>query len=71
MRLIESFYGMLENLKKRWSNLDDNFMDGFASGKTYHSACQRAGLGFPPAKFTTNRSEQTNRSIQEFVKKEC
>ena len=32
---------------------------------------QRAGLGFPPERFTTNRSEQANRSIQEFVRKEC
>ena len=31
---------------------------------------QRAGLGFPPERFTTNRSEQTNRSIQEFIKSE-
>ena len=31
---------------------------------------QRAGLGSPPDRFTTNRSEQTNRSIQEFVKSE-
>ena len=32
---------------------------------------QRAGLEFPPERLTTNRSEQTNRSIQEFVRKEC
>jgi hypothetical protein len=31
---------------------------------------QRAGLGCPPERFTTNRSEQTNRQIQEFVKKD-
>ena len=29
---------------------------------------QRAGLGPPPNRFTTNWSEQTNRLIQEFVK---
>ena len=32
---------------------------------------QRAGLGSSPDRFTTNRSEQTNRCIQEFVKSEC
>ena len=32
---------------------------------------QRAGLGFPPEKFTTNRSERTNGVLQDCVKLEC
>ena len=32
---------------------------------------QRAGLGCPPDKFTTNRSERTNGVLQSCVKHEC
>ena len=32
---------------------------------------QRAGLGCPPERFTTNRSERTNGVIQDFIKREC
>ena len=77
----KSFDAMLESLKERWSNFDEKggqFYEWFCKQKRssfLQSAIapvrQRAGLGFPPEKFTTNRSEQTNRSIQEFVKKEC
>ena len=38
---------------------------------SYKSSATRAGLGYPPEKFTTNRSKQTNRVIQEFVQQEC
>ena len=31
---------------------------------------QRAGLGCPPEKFTTNRSEATNNVLQDFVSRE-
>ena len=45
------------------------------SSSLLHSAIapvrQRASLVFPPERSTTNRSEQTNRSIQEFVRNEC
>ena len=76
----KSFDAMLESLKERWSNFDKvgQFYEWFCKQKRLsflQSAIapvrQRARLGFPPEKFTTNRSEQTNRSIQEFVKKEC
>jgi hypothetical protein len=32
---------------------------------------QLAGLGCPPEKFNTNRSERTNGVIQDYVKREC
>ena len=72
---------MLESLKERWSNFDEKgrqFYEWFCQQKSssfLHSAiapvCQRTGLGFPSKRFTTNCSEQTNRSIQKFVRKEC
>ena len=49
-----------------------------ASKKTEEFICnvispvhQRAGLGCPPDKFTTNRSERTNGVLQDCVKREC
>jgi dimeric dUTPase (all-alpha-NTP-PPase superfamily) len=77
----ESFLAMLESLKEQWSKFNEKggqFHEWFCKQKRssfLHSAIapvrQRVGLGLPPEKFTTNRSEQTNRSIQEFVRKEC
>ena len=76
----EKFLNMLHNLKEKWSALHRNgetFHCWFMANKSEEfqmsvikSVRERAGLGCPPERFTTNRSEQTNRSIQEFVKKE-
>ena len=77
----QQFEIMLNNLKAKWSKLHDNgeaFHEWFCSAKaeefmTSAIQCvrQRAGLGCPAERFTTNRSEQTNRLIQEFVKNDC
>lgn len=77
----ESFDTMLVNLKQRWSTWNCNgeeFHKWFMERKrllflnsVISPVRQRAGLGCPPERFTTNRSEQTNRIIQEFVHKEC
>ena len=73
--------GLLQSLETKWSELHENgevFYAWFCNNKAREfvaSAIQcireRAGLGCPPERFTTNRSEQTNRLIQEYVKKEC
>ena len=72
---------MLNNLKAKWSKLHDNgeaFDEWFCSAKAEEfmssaTQCvrQRAGLGCPAERFTTNRSEQSNRLIKEFVKNDC
>ena len=76
----QQFVNMLDNVKERWSNKHDNgaaFYDWFCTRKAkefldsaIQSVRQRAGLGCPPERFTTNKSEQTNRVIQEFVRNE-
>ena len=76
----EKFLNMLHNLKEKWSALHSNreaFHCWFMANKSEEfvtsvikSVRERAGLGCPPERFTTNRSEQTNWSIQGFVKKE-
>lgn len=76
----DKFQNMLHNLKEKWSVLHKNgteFHTWFEDKKGKEFAMsvispvrQRAGLGCPPERFTTNRSEQTNRMIQEFVKKD-
>lgn len=76
----ESFDAMLVSLDERWSAQHANgkeFHKWFSQRKRplfVNSAIapvrQRAGLGHPPEKFTTNRSEQTNRAIQEFARQE-
>ena len=77
----EDFDNLLEVLKERWSNAHDNgtaFHDWFVEHKAREfvecvisSVRQRAGLGCPPERFITNRSERTNGVIQQFVKEEC
>lgn len=77
---VESFDAMLANLDQRWSSMHTNGADFFAwfqskkrrdfINSVISPVRQRAGLGFPPERFTTNRSEQTNRSIQEFIESE-
>ncbi|CAB4023524.1 Hypothetical predicted protein [Paramuricea clavata] len=66
----EDFDAMLTNLEERWSALDANgkvFFQWFNSKKrneflnsVISPVRQRAGLGCPPERFTTNCSEQTN-----------
>ena len=79
-RSDEAFDAMLGNLEERWSSIHAKgkaFFTWFQTRKrkeflnsVIRPVRQRAGLGSPPDRFTTNRSEQTNRSIQEFVKSE-
>ena len=76
----DKFQNMLHNLKEKWSMLHKNgaeFHKWFEDKKGKEFAMsvispvrQRAGLGCPPERFTTNRSEHTNRMIQEFMKKD-
>ena len=77
----EEFENLLKCLKQRWSDAHSNgsyFYDWFIEQKARQflesvisPVRQRAGLGCPPERFTTNRSERTNGVIQEFVKREC
>ena len=76
----EKFDNMLTNLKKRWSACHGNglqFYEWFCEYKreefltsAINPVGQRAGLGCPPERLTTNRSEQTNHLLQEFVRAE-
>ena len=77
----EEFIGMLESLEEKWSSLHQNgkaFHSWFGLKKkeefirsVISPVRQRAGLGCPPEKFTTNRSERTNGVFQDCVKREC
>ena len=77
----DEFIGLLESLEGKWSSLHPNgkaFHSWFRLKKTEEfirsvisPVRQRAGLGCPPAKFTTNRSERTNGVLQDCVKREC
>ena len=77
----EEFTLMLDSVLEKWSILHPNaehFHSWFKSNKAKQfsesmisSVRQRAGLGCPPEKFTTNRSERTNGVIQDFIKREC
>ena len=77
----EEFTVMLDSVLEKWSVLHPNaehFHSWFKSNKTKQfsesmisSVQQRAGLGCPPKKFTTNHSEGTNDVIQDFKKREC
>ena len=59
-------------------NLCEEFYDGFNDNKTdafvnsvISPVRKLAGLGCPPEKFTTNRSERANGIMQDYVKREC
>lgn len=77
----EEFDSMLNLLKQKWSNAHNNgavFHEWFIANKAVSflqsvisPVRQRAGLGCPPERFTTNRSERTNGVIQEFIQQEC
>ena len=72
----ENFFGLFESLEEKWSSLHSNgslpLVTWFGSKNTKNSrrVRQRAGLGFPPDKFTTNRSERTNSVLQDCVNAE-
>ena len=77
----EEFIGMLKSLEEKWSSLHQNgkaFHSWFGLNKkedfirsVISPVCQRAGLGCPPEKFTTNRSERTNGVLQDCIKRDC
>ena len=75
------FIGLLGSLEDKWTAAHANgkaFHSWFSEKKSedfirsvIRPVRQRAGLGCPPAKFTTNRSERTNGVLQDFVKRNC
>jgi hypothetical protein len=77
----EEFFVMLDSALAKWADLHPNGEEFHAWFKTnkakefaesvVSSVRQRAGLGCPPEKFTTNRSERTNGIIQDFIKRDC
>ena len=74
------FVKQLGQLEEPWSALHDNGRNFFNWFRDHKSddfvSCvispvrQRAGLGCPPERFTTNRSETTNNVLQDFVSRE-
>ena len=77
----EDFFSKLSILKSKWVKMHDgcnDFYDWFNLNKAsefvnsvINPVRKLAGLGCPPEKFNTNRSERTNGIIQDFVKREC
>ena len=75
----ESFSKQMDVVKEKWSKCHVNglkFFQWFVKNKAKKMinhviapVRQRAGLGCPPSKFTTNRSERTNGVIQDFIKR--
>ena len=76
----ESFTEQLEVIGKKWvSSYDkgEQFLEWFKENKrakflksVVASVRERAGLGNPPAQFTTNRCERSNGLIQDFLRRE-
>ena len=75
----ENFFGLFESLEEKWSSLHSNRSLPLLVWLEKHEEFirsvispirQRAGLGFPPDKFTTNRSERTNSVLQDCVNAE-
>ena len=74
----ESFRKQMEMVKENWSKCHlygPKFFQWFVKNKEKKMlnhvivpVRQRAGLGCPPSKFTTNRSERTNGVIQDFIR---
>ena len=74
-----NFIGLFESLEEKWSSLHSNGSLPLLVWLEKHEEFirsvispirQRAGLGFPPDKFTTNRSERTNSVLQDCVNAE-
>ena len=80
-RSKEEFDSFMRSLKGKWQNAHvsgNGFYRWFLQNKAeefikcvIRPVRERAGLGSPPERFTTNRSERTNGVIQEFVSQEC
>ena len=75
----ENFFGLFESLEEKWSSLHSNGSLPLLVWLEKHEEFirsvispirQRAGLGFPPDKFTTNRSERTNSVLQDCMNAE-
>ena len=75
----ENLFGLFESLEEKWSSLHSNRSLPLLVWLEKHEEFirsvvspirQRAGLGFPPDKFTTNRSERTNSVLQDCVNAE-
>ena len=75
----ENFFGLFESLEEKWSSLHSNRRLPLLVWLEKHEEFirsvispirQRAGLGFPPEKFTTNRSDRTNSVLQDCVNAE-
>ena len=81
LRSKEEFDSFMRSLKGKWQNAlvsGNGFYRWFLQNKAeefikcvIRLVRERAGLGSPPERFTTNRSERTNGVIQEFVSQEC
>lgn len=78
---LSNFKSQMLDLQAKWTDNHPNgsmFYEWFARCKSVKftksviaPVCQRAGLGCPPSKFTTNRSERINGVIQDFLKHKC
>ena len=78
---VGDFEQQLKLLKQKWRDAQDKgaeFYKWFLKNKAKEFVesviCpvrERARLGCPPERFTTNRSEHTNRVIQDFVKQKA
>ena len=78
---VEEFIALFESLEEKWLLLHSNgktFHSWFDAKKkqdflrsVISPVCQSAGLGCPPEKFTTNRSQRANGVLQDCVKREC
>ncbi len=78
---VSDFEQQMKLLKQKWCDAHDKgaeFYEWFLKNKAkefvesvIHPVRERAGLGCPPERFTTNRSERTNGVIQDFVKQKA
>ena len=76
---LSDFVQQMTLLKQKWSGAHEKgaeFCEWFLKNKAkefvesvVRPARERAGLGCPPERFTTNKSERTNGVIQDFVKR--
>ena len=70
----ENFFGLFESLEEKWSSLHSNGSLPLLVWLEKHEEFIRSVIspirGFPPDKFTTNRSERTNSVLQDCVNAE-
>lgn len=77
----EEFDSFLRSLEEKWQNAHvsgNAFYQWFPENKAeefvkcvIRPVREKAGLGSPPERFTTNRPERTNGVVQEFISQEC